>query len=96
MSKTTVNIEEIKAKHGEVWEVTVGDKVAYLKKPSRQVLDMAMTKARKSPTAFTEVVMQNCKVAGDEFDLQDGTVLLALAEPIDEILKNASASIKKL
>lgn len=46
-------IEELKAKHGQIYLIEFEDgKKAYLKKPSRNVLSMAMTKMQSNPLGF--------------------------------------------
>ena len=43
---TKEQVETLKKKHGEVFEIEVEDKVCYLKKPTRKVLSLAATAAR--------------------------------------------------
>ena len=60
-------IEELKAKHGQIYLIEFEDgKKAYLKKPSRNVLSMAMTKMQSNPLGFAETILNQCFVAGDE------------------------------
>jgi hypothetical protein len=89
-------IQEWKKKHGEVFEVVVGDKVCYLHKPTRKILSFAFTKAQNDPLATAEVILENCWLGGDEEIKTDDDYFLGANSQIDKIIEVKEAEIKKL
>ena len=85
-----------KKKHGEVYEITVGDKVCYLHKPTRQVLSLAMSKAQTNPLAFGETIVNNCWLGGDEIIKTDDSYFLGLSGKLDDLINIKTAELKKL
>lgn len=60
---TPEQIESWKKKWGDVFCVTVGDKVAYLKRPSRQALSAAAVVGKNDPMKYNEILLNNCWLA---------------------------------
>lgn len=89
-------IERWKAEHGEVFQVEVDGKQAYLKKPDRKVLSYAMARAQISPLGFAEAILENCWLAGEEAIKTDDSLFLAVSSKLDELLQVKEAELKKL
>lgn len=89
-------LKKLKEKYGTIFQIEVGDKIVFLKRPTRQILSLAATKGKRVPFAVTEVIVTNCKVAGDDIDLNDPGVLLGLSAQMELLLEEATVSIKKL
>lgn len=69
---TPEQIESWKKKWGDVFCVTVGDKMAYLKRPSRQALSAAAVVGKNDPMKYNEILLNNCWLAGGRRGNQDG------------------------
>ena len=89
-------IEELKMKHGDVFEVEVEDKVCYLKKPTRKVLSAAATVGQKDPLRYNEVILTNCWIAGDEEIKSEDGLFLGVSSVLSELIEVKTASLKKL
>ena len=89
-------INEWKAKHGEVFLITVEDKEAYLRKPDRTVLAYAMQQGQKSPLKMSEVLMNQCWLGGDEEMKTDDDLFIAASTKLDALVQIKDASLKKL
>lgn len=71
---------------------------AFFKRPNRQTIGLAMTKARSNSLAMMDVIVANCLVDSSQgLDLKsdDGLgYLMGLAERVDEIIGTKKAEIK--
>jgi len=92
---TKEQIELWKKKHGKVFEIKVEDKHCFLKKPDRQTLSFAMTMAQTDPLGFTEAILENCWLGGDEAIKTEDSLFLAASAKIDGILEVKQAELKK-
>lgn len=94
-----MNFEELKKKHGEgnviVIEFADG-KMCAIKRPSRQVVGMAMTKSRINVLAAAEVVIENCWLDGDAEIKTEAKYLVPIAGKVDEIIGIVEAELKNL
>ena len=93
---TDLQIAEWKKKHGTVYLVTADDKKAYLKKPDRATIAFAMTKVQSDPLQFSEIILQNCWLAGDEELKSNDDYFLAVSSQLDKLIEVKTAEIKKL
>lgn len=93
---TKEQIETLKKKHGEIFEIEVEDKVCYLKKPSRKVLSLAATAGQHDPMKYNEVILANCWVSGDEEIKTDDAYFLGVSGVLTELIEIKKASLKKL
>lgn len=97
MAKTT--IDELKKQHpkGTLVEFQDGE-WAFFKQPTRQVVGMAMSKARNNPLDLVQVLVTNCLVdSSPNLDLKgdDGIgYLVGLAEQVDAIIGTKKAEVK--
>lgn len=93
---TKKEITELKARHGQLFMITVDDKACVLKKPSRKVLSLASSVATKDPMKFNEIILKNCWVAGDEEIKTDDDYFLGASSKIAEIIEIKEAELVKL
>lgn len=90
-------IEELKAKHGQIYLIEFEDgKKAYLKKPSRNILSMAMTKMQSNPLGFAETILNQCFIAGDEEVKTSDEYFLGAAGQLEHLMEVKNAELKKL
>ncbi len=92
-------VDELKKKHPGATVVEFEDGVfAAFKKPTRQVVGMAMNTGRTNPLGMVEVIVKNCLLdASEGLDLfSDDAVgyLMGLAEKVDIIIGTKKAEIK--
>ena len=89
-------ISEWKAKHGDVFQVEVEGRVAYLKRPDRKVLGAAAVTGKNDPMKYNEVILNNCWLEGDEEIRTNDAMFLGVSAQLDEIIEIKEATIKKL
>lgn len=94
MKFTKEQIKEWRAKHGELFEITVEDKSCILHRPTRK--DLSYASAVKDPIKMSEVMLNALWVAGDEEIKEDDSLFLAAIQKMQEILEVKEAEIKKL
>lgn len=94
MKFTKEQIKECKAKHGELFEITVEDKSCILHRPTRK--DLSYASAVKDPIKMSEVMLNALWVAGDEEIKEDDSLFLAAIQKMQDILEVKEAEIKKL
>ncbi len=94
MAKDKEIIEQLKAKHGDIWEVRVDDIVAYVKKPTRAIQRAAARLGKDDPYKFNEVLVKNCFVGGDE-RIKDEENIDEAANQIADLIPQKAGSIKK-
>lgn len=100
---TAEMIEEWKQKHGDVYKVTVdkgleSEKVAYVRKPTRQELKYAMmaSKGGQDLISMQEVLVRHCMLGGDPVIQTDDEYFLAVAEKVSDLFKKREAELEKL
>lgn len=93
---TKKQIEDLKAAHGTVYEIEVGGKICYLRKPSRKVLSAAAVAGQKDPMKYNEIILTNCWLSGDEEIKTDDVLFLGVAGVLSELVEAKEASLKKL
>ena len=94
MKFTKEQIKEWKAKHCELFEITVEDKSCILHRPTRK--DLSYASAVKDPVKMSEVMLNALWVAGDEEIKEDDSLFLAAIQKMQDILEVKEAEIKKL
>lgn len=87
-------VEETKLKGIEVFKIPYGDKVAYLTKPERKHVELAMTNVRTKPLAIGEVLIANCWLCGDEELKKDTGFLVSLNNSMDDLIGSRKLEIK--
>ncbi len=86
----------LKAKHGDVFQITVEDKCCYVKKPSRKALGFASMAAKENPLKFNEVILNESWLDGDEEIREDDYLFLSASTKLADIIQIKEAEIKKL
>nr|DAS22716.1 MAG TPA: hypothetical protein [Caudoviricetes sp.] len=94
MKYTKQQIEEWKAKHGELFEITVEGKGCILHRPTRQ--NLSYVSVLTDPVKMTEVMLNQLWVAGDEEIKTRDDLFLAASQKMQEVLEVKEAEIKKL
>jgi len=93
---TKAQIEIWKKKHGEIFELIVGNKTGFLHKPDRNTLRLAFSKAATDPMGMAEVVLANCWLGGDEEIKTDDSYFVGAMSQVQELIEVKEASLKKL
>lgn len=88
------HINELKAKYGDVYQITVEGKSCILRKPNRK--DLSYISAVNNPVQMTETLMNQLWVEGDEEIRQNDDLFLAAAPKLVQIIQVKEAEIKKL
>ena len=93
---TKAQINNWKKKHGDVFLISVEDKKAYIKKPTRQVLSHATAVGSNDPFKFNETILNDCWLAGDDEIKFNDDYFLAVSGQLDKVIEIKEAEIKKL
>lgn len=93
---TPEQIEAWKKKHGDVFCVTVGDKVAYLKRPDRKTLGAAAVVGKNNPMKYNEILLENCWLDGDPEIKTDDALFLGVSAKLGDLVEVKEAELKKL
>lgn len=96
--KETASAEQIaewKRKHGDVFKVSVGGSVCYLKKPDRKTMGYVASLS-DNPIRANEVLLENCFLGGDETMKTDDEKFYAVSGKLNELVVIKDAEIKKL
>lgn len=93
---TKEQIESWKKKHGDVFEVNVDGRTAYLKRPDRKALGAASVLGKDDPMKYNETLLENCWLGGDEEIKTDDSLFLGVSSVLAEIIEIKKAEIKKI
>lgn len=93
---TPEQIEQAKAKYGELFEISVEDKKCIIHKPTRQVIDLAVSSSAKKSSLFEETILRNCWLAGDKEIMDNDDYFFAVGKQLDDVIKFKTAELKKL
>lgn len=88
------HINELKAKHGTIYEITVDGRSCIVRKPNRK--DLSYIAAVSNPVQMTETLLNQLWLEGDEEIRQDDDLFLAAAAKLGELVQVKEAEIKKL
>ncbi len=89
-------IAQWKAQYGNVYRITVADKVAYLKSPDRKTMSYASSVIAKDPIKFNEILLKQCWIDGDAEIQTDDALFLGVSAQLAEIIEIAEAKLEKL
>ena len=95
MENKDSKLEQLKKKHGTVYEFNIDGKTCFLKKPDRNTLGYAMKKGQSNPMAIAEVILESCWLDGDEEIKTDDDLFLGVASKIDALVEIKAAELKK-
>lgn len=95
---TKEQLESWKKKYGDVFEVVAGDKKAILHKPGRNDLSFAMagSSQAKDSVKFSEILLKQCWIAGDEEIQTNDEYFLSVVPVLGALAEVKEAEIKKL
>ena len=93
---TEAQINLWKKKHGDVFLITVEDKKAYIKKPTRQILAHATAVGSSDAFKFNETILNDCWLDGDDEMKFNDDYFLAISGQLDKVIEIKEAEIKKL
>jgi hypothetical protein len=93
---TKEQIQEWKKQYGDIFLVKVDDKAVYLKKPSRHTLGMASVMAKENPMKFSETMLADCWLAGDDDIKTNDDYFLAVASKLSDLVQVKEAELEKL
>lgn len=93
---TEKTIGDWKKKHGDLFEIKVGEKKLILKRPDRKVLGLASSEGAADPFKFNELIMENCALGGDREMIDNDNYFLAACKHLDKVIEFEEAEIKKL
>jgi len=95
-------IEDLKRKHGEVYELVVpmdddGNEfaVGYVKKPGRQLLGKTSRLLEVNPIAANEMILKDIWLAGDQRIITDDDLFLSASLEINNLVTVRMAVLKK-
>jgi len=100
-------IAKLKKEHGRIFEVIVElpnkdrsneqpTTSFYFKQPDRDILDAVNKVAQRSEIKATEVMINNCMVAGDKDLLKDIGVFTTIGEKLENILDKKKSYLVEL
>ena len=84
-----------KKAHGDLFEISVGDKTGYFRKPDRNALSLAFSKPN-DPFHVNETIAKNCWIGGDKALIEDDDLFLAIMPKLSELIVVKEAQIKKI
>ena len=93
---TAEQIQEWKAKHGDIFSVKVDGHVCYLHKPSRRTISYASVAAKTDPLKFNETLLRECWLGGSEAIRNDDDKFLAAGGILERIVEIKTAELEKL
>lgn len=93
---TPEQIADWKALHGEIFAITVEDKIGYLRKVDRKTLSFASAIGTKDPMKFNEIILTNCWLGGDEELKTNDDYFLAVSGTLSELIVVKEAELVKL
>lgn len=88
------HIQDLKAKYGTIYEITVEGKSCIVRKPNRR--DLSYVAVVTNPVQMTETLLNQLWVEGDEDIRQDDELFLAAAKTLGDLIKVKEAQLKKL
>ena len=94
MNLTNEQIAELKKKHGDLYEISVGDKSCILRKPNRK--DLSYVSVVKDPIKMSETLLKQLWVEGDKEIQEQDDLFLAVNPKMEEVIKVKESQIKKL
>lgn len=93
---TPEQIQAWKAQHGEIFAISVEDKIGYLRKVDRKTLSFASTIGTKDPMKFNEVILTNCWLGGDDELKTNDDYFLAVSGTLSQLIIVKEAELVKL
>lgn len=89
-------IDAWKAQHGEIFKINVGDKVCYLKTPSRKALSFAAAAGQTDPLRYNEIILKDCWLDGDDEIMTNNGLFLSVSAKLPGLIDIKEAELVKL
>lgn len=86
---------ELRKKYPDVWSLRTGDKVAYLKKPTRKDISMARTLAAGEEIAYYELLMDAVWIEGDKEIRDDDDYFFNAYPQLGHMIETKIVELKK-
>lgn len=96
MKTTPEQVAEWKAKYGDVFKISVEDKVCFLKTPTRKALGYASQVGTTDPMKFNEIILNECWIDGDQDIKTNDMLFLSVSAKLAEIIQVKEAQLEKL
>ncbi len=93
---TKEQIEAWKKAHEGVFKITVEDKLAYLRSPTRKEFEYASQVAKTSSIKFNEYLLKTCWLAGDQEIQTKDSYFMGASGQIAAILNIKESKLEKL
>lgn len=97
-NELTSKISQWKNKFGSdcIFQYEVDGYSCYLRKPTRQILSAAIVTGQGDPVRYTETIVNNCWLDGDEIIRKDDGYLLGLSKIVDQMVGIKEGELKKV
>lgn len=89
-------IAEWKSKYGDIFKIEVDGRVCILKRPDRKTLSYASAVATKDPIKFSEIILNNSWLAGDEEIKTNDRLFMGAGKQLGDLIDIAEATLEKL
>ncbi len=89
-------IVEWKSKYENVFKITVDDKIAILRSPTRTELGYASKVGAQDPMKFNEYILKSCWLGGDDEIKTKDSYFMGASSKISEIIVIKEAALEKL
>ena len=87
-------IDEWKAKHGDLYQISVEGKSCLLRRPTRK--DISYASVVRDPMQLSETMLKQLWLDGDREILEQDDLFLAVVAKMEEVMKVKEAEIKKI
>lgn len=87
-------IDEWKAKHGDLYQISVEGKSCLLRRPTRK--DISYASVVCDPMQLSETMLKQLWLDGDREILEQDDLFLAVVAKMEEVMKIKEAEIKKI
>ena len=87
-------IDEWKAKHGDLYQISVEGKSCLLRRPTRK--DSSYASMVRDPMQLSETMLKQLWLDGDREILEQDDLFLAVVARMEEVMKIKEAEIKKI
>lgn len=97
LNPTPEQIEAWKEKYKTVHKLTIDDKTAYLRKPDRRTLSLAISKISKGDIiGGSEAILENCWLGGDPKIKTDDDYFMSAVSKVSDLIQIKQAELEKL